>query len=218
MRLTKVLVLVAIVALALPIANAADAKNKFSVFVGYAMPMSDTTITEDTGEGIIQDKIEADDAMGYGLAYEYRYSDLMSFGASLSYFNHDVKDTFTFDGTTEFDGTIGDVTWTPILFDLNFHLLKDRKIDFYVGPTVGYAMWDDVSLNADGQDAFGTDKIKIDDSFVYGVNLGLDVPFGEKWAFAAGLRYLLVSADPSEGGDSLDVNPLILTVGVGYKF
>ena len=81
--------------------------------------------------------------------------------------------------------------------------------------------WDDLALN-DHED------VPMSDSFVYGVNFGLDVPFAESWTFSAGLRYLLASAETDDPFSvesefpeeilEIDVNPIVLTVGVGYKF
>ena len=215
MKLMKILALVAIVALAVPLANAADSKHKFSFFAGYAMPMSDYSESETIGDVVEGISIEADDAFGYGIGYEYRYSERMSFGASLSYWDHDVNATYSEDGETLFDGKIGGITAMPILFDLNFHFLD--KLDLYVGPTIGYVMWDDLSL--DDTDFEDAGEVPINDAFAYGVNVGLDIPLGENWAISGGLRYLFVDAEIDESdAPSVGIDPLLVTVGVGYKF
>ncbi len=203
MRLTKVLALIAVVALAVPLANAADTKHKFSFGVGYFMPMSDYSFTEDT----YTITMATDDALGFGLGYEFYYNEMVSFGASLWYADHDM----TLSVSGEPDSDYGSVAWMPILFDANFHLLKGKPVDFYFGPTLGYAMFDDWK--------YASETMGMKDQFVYGVNLGLDVPFAESWAFTAGLRYLLLDAEPDvTGADAVGVDPLVLTVGVGYKF
>jgi outer membrane protein W len=216
MRLTKVLALVAIVALAVPLANAADSKHKFSFFTGYAMPMSDWSETDDTGEVVEKSTIEADDAMGYGFGYEYRHSPLLSFGASISNWSHDVNVTFVEDGETVFDGKLGEVSWMPLLFDANFHLFKESKIDFYFGPTVGYAMWDDLEFAGEFDEG---DSVPVSDQFIYGVNVGLDIGLGENWAISGGLRYLFLDAEIDESGaPNVGVDPILVTIGIGYKF
>jgi len=211
MRLMKVLALVAIVALAVPLANAADSKHKFSLFTGYAMPNGDYT-ESDVELGNL--KIEADDAMGYGLGYEFRYNKLMSFGASLSNWSHDVNYTISDDTGSE-SGKFGETSWMPILFDANFHLFGSSAIDFYLGPTLGYAMWDDLTPEPDIEFS----QVAIKDAFTYGVNIGLDINLGENWAISGGLRYLLLDAEVDEpDAPTIGVDPIIVTVGVGYKF
>jgi outer membrane protein W len=92
-------------------------------------------------------------------------------------------------------------------------------VDFYIGPTVGYAMWGDLQPK-DMAVEFGIEEPqKLKSDFVYGANLGFDFPFHDAWAFNLGLRYLWVKAEPdAAGAESIDVNPLIVTVGISYKF
>jgi outer membrane protein W len=62
---------------------------------------------------------------------------------------------------------------------------------------------------------------KFDDDFTYGVNLGIDVPFGveHNYAFTAGLRQLFLKAKGSGTlGHNFDVNPTIATAGFAFRF
>ena len=211
MRLMKVLALAAVVALAVPLAAAADSKHKLSLFAGYSMPTGELSRS-----GVIDDvpvdlKDTADDAMGYGLGYEYRHSKLLSFGASLSYWKHEIHVTMTDeDGATLYDGKHGDWSWMPLLLDANFHVLGGEAVDLYLGPTVGYTMFGD--FEEDG------DSFASNDQFTYGLNVGLDVALGENWAFSGGLRYLQFDGEVEGYDYKLPIDPLIVTVGVGYKF
>jgi len=105
----------------------------------------------------------------------------------------------------------------PILFDANFHLFGGSAIDFYLGPTIGYAMFDDFEpVPIEGVETVNT---PLNDQFTYGVNVGLDFNLGENWAISGGLRYLLLDAEPdAPDASTLPINPVIVTVGVGYKF
>ena len=86
-------------------------------------------------------------------------------------------------------------------------------MDFHLGPTLGYAMWGDFKPEGGGP------STSLKSNRVYGANFGLDVPFKGNWAFNAGLRYLWAKAEPDvSGGESIDVNPWVLTAGVSYKF
>ncbi len=204
MRTAKVLALIAVVALAIPMANAADSKNSIGVFVNYLIPSGDYSGTIE--EGVTQ-TLEADSAMGYGLSYRYMFHPKWDFGASIMFAEHDITGSVTGEGSE----TIGSISWMPILLDANWHLGK-RGL-FYVGPTLGYAMWDSIDVN-------GGDSVSIKDSFVYGLNLGFDFPLGDNWAINANARYLMVGAETDEGSDNItvDVNPWIVGVGVSYKF
>jgi len=79
-------------------------------------------------------------------------------------------------------------------------------------------MWGDFEPNelAASVDA---QAASIESSFVYGVNFGLDVPVGERWAIGFGLRYVLAGAKvEDEGAPDIDVDPWIGTVGASYRF
>jgi outer membrane protein W len=202
MRLVKVLILVTVVALMVPqVAAAADTKSSFGVLLGYISPTGNSTLG-----GV---KFEADSTMAAGLAYQYSFNEKFSLGASLLYAKYD----FNMTGSGFSNEKCCDATFMPLLLDGNFHLLKNTaSVDFYLGPTGGYAMWGD-SKGVDG----GSEKLK--NNFVYGLNLGLDVPFQASWAFNAGLRYLKSKAESDEvAGDNIDVDPWILTAGVSYRF
>jgi outer membrane protein W len=212
MRLMKVLALVAIVALAIPLANAADSKHKLSLFAGYSMPNGDLSRSAEIDEIPVTARHEADDAVGYGLGYEYRYSKLLSFGASLSYWDHEIHLTATDEGgATVFDGKHGDWSWMPLLLDANFHVLGKGAIDLYLGPTVGYAMFGDFKGAGGGNYASS-------DQFTYGVNVGLDIGLGENWALSGGLRYLLLDGEVDGYDYTIPFDPFIVTVGVGRRF
>ena len=80
MRTMKVLALLAVVAIAVPLANAADTKHSVGVFVNYLWTTGDWSGQIDTETSA---KIEADSAMGYGLGYRYMFTPKWDFGASI---------------------------------------------------------------------------------------------------------------------------------------
>ena len=97
---------------------------------------------------------------------------------------------------------------------LNFHV-HHPAWDFFAGPVIGYATIGDITY-ADGSAHPGTTRASFDDSFVYGVNVGFDVMRGKCWGFTGGAEYLKIPA--KAGILDVDVDPLILRVGVVYHF
>jgi outer membrane protein W len=200
MRPAKILALLAIAALAITLADATDAKQSIGVFVSYVSPTGDYEN--------VSFNLEADSAVGYGVAYRYAFHPRWDLAVSLSYADHDVNAWNEETPKTK----IGAISWMPLLFDGNWHFGKEGML--YVGPTLGYAMWDD--LEEEG----GPGRAKMKDGFVYGVNFGIDVPFAKAWAFNAHVRYLLADAetDEEDGNFTLGVDPWIVGVGVAYRF
>ncbi len=205
MKKAKFLVFVAVAVVAIATAGAAEPKNSIGVFLNFLWPGGDyTTSVEGTTL-----TLEAQEATGYGLSYRYAFHPKWDFGASFFYADHDVDGTLSGVGSAK----VATVSWTPILLDANWHFGK--KGLFYVGPTIGYAMWDKLKWVTTE-----IPTVDIKDTFVYGLDFGADVPFGERWTLNVNARYLQVEAETDTvGGDiTIDVNPWILAVGVSYRF
>ena len=60
----------------------------------------------------------------------------------------------------------------PIMLALNFHVVNTEKLDFWLGPQIGYVMWNDpLTFTASGQPDF---VLETEDTFGLGLVLGLD--------------------------------------------
>ena len=201
MSMVKARVWIAVAALSVTCAVAAsgEKKNDVGVLVGYIAPTSDSTIS-----GV---KTEADSTIDYGLEYKHRFleSNRLSLGVTLLYAQFDVKEG------GQKTGTIDNF---PILVDVNWHLLKNKNL--YVGATAGYAMWGDFKPEGGGSNT------SIKQNVVYGLNLGYDIPIGDRWAILTNVRYLAQEAESDEPGaaadDSIDVNPVVVNVGFAFRF
>lgn len=93
---------------------------------------------------------------------------------------------------------------------LNFHLTPEKKVDVFVGPFVSNVSFGDGAFNAT-EPSFG-------DEFGLGAKLGADWYFGweSNWALSTAVRYLPLTA--GDDGNEFDVDPLVGTVGLGYRF
>jgi hypothetical protein len=126
---------------------------------------------------------------------------------------HVMLDTLTVWAMDE-DG----VSVTPLLAGVSYHLLpSSAAADLWLGANAGWMDYGTAHLKTDSRDfpeRFGGD-------FAYGLAAGADVPFGRHrcWLFSGALRYLKASTDVhGPSGFTLDVDPLIATVGFGYRF
>jgi outer membrane protein W len=214
--------------------GASQATNNIIRFAGASIqPTGDLTETEretiPLGDGttLIADErvdIEADDAFGFCLDYEHRFPGHFGLGLTVMRASHDVNATGTAavrivdDGTgevildaTERIAVTADADMTPVLLGANYHF-GSGKADFYAGPFLGWVMFDDI--------VFEGDRTSLKDEFAYGGTLGVDVPFGKgQAAFSAAVRYMVAAAEPNEpDSQALDIDPLVLMVGVGYQF
>ncbi len=175
--------------------------------------------------------LEADAALGFGFGYEYMFTDLIGIDFNLNYAKHDMN----IEGLEEltvyedppvltqlaFDETLGETSLMPLTIGVNFHVYRSEAMEFYLGPFIGYVMYSDIELKY--KDPGDTD-ISLNDDLGYGMAFGIDVPFGSKgWMFSSVLKYMQTKGeiddpDPAIDGWEVDINPLILQVGLGYQF
>ena len=102
---------------------------------------------------------------------------------------------------------------------LNVHLTPDSRADLYVGPMVAYVVYSSFELVTDPW--FMREWFVTENDFGYGINLGLDVRVGGGWLLCAALKYLdttLEASPPDEGVGRSDIDPMIFSIGVGYRF
>jgi hypothetical protein len=157
---------------------------------------------------------------GFGAGFEYRplhVCDLSRWGIALDAIHSQLDTHILVDRPTAWGRVQDDVSFTPVLLSLNYHLTPGKPVDVYLGPSVGYAFLDKVTFNTLGSSY----SEKFDDDLTYGINLGLDVPFGAEhnYAFTVGLRQLFFKAKGSGTfNHSFDLNPTIATAGIAFRF
>ncbi len=97
-----------------------------------------------------------------------------------------------------------------ISLGFNVHLTPDKKHDIFVGPFISNVSYSAGAFNAT-EPGFGSET-------GFGAKLGADFYFGwsSPWALSTSIRYLAASA--GDGGNEFDIDPLIGTIGLGYRF
>jgi len=177
-------------------------------------PTGDTVFVPDTGEQIA---FSAGNGYGLGIDLEYRVSRHLGidFGA--------LTATPIIDVLIDEVGVISASAKpriTPIYVGLNVHLMPEGPIDLYVGPILAYVIYSSFDLVVDPW--FLTEGFVTENDFGVGVNVGLDVRLGDAgWLFTAAFKYLdttLVASPPDEGIGRTDIDPMIFSIGVGYRF
>ena len=225
------------IALALLFGGAVQAERSYIVrFTGASVnPTGDLSLDESERVGLgdgttlvetVRATVEADSAFGFCIDFERRFSDLFGLGFTVMRADHDVDASGSASVQIVDDATgavlldvnesltmpLGSAHMTPLLLGANFHFGGSEKVDLYAGPFVG--MIDFGSLTVEGE----TTTFK--DEFAYGATFGLDVPFGQgSAAFSASARYMIAGAETDEpDSDTLDLDPLVVLFGLGYRF
>ncbi len=130
--------------------------------------------------------------------------------------NHDVKAV----GTAAGDIELGDVWLLPPTLTLQYHFYAG-DLKPYVGAGVNYTIF------------YSADKGPVADNVDYKNNIGfafqggLDYNLTDKWFLNLDVKYILLSTDATVNATTalgatvvadVDINPLVLGLGVGMKF
>lgn len=146
--------------------------------------------------------INTDPGFGFYLAYEWR-SKMIGLEFSGAYSNHDGTGSYrNFNKKTT--QVTGEFNMIPVSLAANFHVFGRSYVDLYLGPVVGYYFMSE----------------SMDDSFGYGAQIGADWNLSDGGlALNTALKYMFVSPDiDGSDGQSYDVNPLSVQVGLAYRF
>lgn len=120
---------------------------------------------------------------------------------------------------------LGTVDVLPPTLTAQWHFNPDATFDPYVGAGINYTFMLDRNLNVRQGPLAGT-KIKIDrDSWGPAVQAGFDVNLKDGWLINADVKYIWMDTDVKlkTGStwtkiDSLDIDPWVISIGVGKKF
>jgi outer membrane protein len=113
---------------------------------------------------------------------------------------------------------IGSVKALPPTLTLQYHFLPDQKIRPYVGAGFNYTIFTDRDLFVPGVNIpLETES----DSFGAALQVGADFEVGKNMFVNVDLKKVWIDSDLTALGvrvSSIDVDPLLLSVGFGWKF
>lgn len=119
---------------------------------------------------------------------------------------------------------LGTVSILPPTVVLQWHPFPAGLLDFYLGAGVNYTNFYDYDLS-DDLAGLGVTDIEFDSSFGLAADVGLNIWLGESFHLNGDIKYAQISTDAKikVGGDTLDtvsvdIDPWIFGVGVGWKF
>jgi len=195
-------------------ANAGDGPWRLRLFAVSMNPTGDTVVVPDTGDRI---HFDASGGYGGGLEFEYRASRLLGidFGA--------LTASPVIDVLIDEVGVISASAQpriSPVYAGVNFHLTPDNTADLYVGPLLAYVIYSSFDLVTDPW--FLREWFVTENDWGIGVNAGVDVRLGDAgWLLTVAFKYLdttLEASPPDESIGRTDIDPMIFSIGVGYRF
>lgn len=159
-------------------------------------------------------KLKVEDGFLAGVGAEYHFNDRVGLEGALLLGNLDS--TFILDLNDDWASDDDDLGLFGVTLGPNFHLTPNSRVDFYIGPFIGFINPGEGDYRTLGEST----EVEFDSEFIFGAQLGLGVPFGESpWGLAFGARYLDLSIEEDGGaGREFDLDPLALTAGISYTF
>jgi outer membrane protein len=211
---TKALLIIMIAMLAIP--AAADSGDWIVRLRGIEIDPNDSSEQiGDTGSEVGVDS-------QFTLEIDVTYMLSRSFGLELiaATTRHDLYAT----GGALNGADLGSVKVLPPTLTLQWYVIPEGMLNFYVGLGVNWTYFYSYDLSEDLAD-LGVTDINFGNSFGFAGDIGVNVNLGDNWMVNGDIKYILLStdADIMVGNDTLDrvhvdIDPWVFGLGVGYRF
>ena len=152
---------------------------------------------------------EVDDNTRPGATFVYMYSDNIGFEVLAALpFKHDI---------TAGGAKIGETKHLPPTVSVQYYFNPQSKLRPFVGLGLNYTTFFSSKTTLPGLNG----DLDLDDSFGLAAQLGIDYDLNEKWFLTADVRYINIettATNSAAGSTDVEINPTVVSVGVGYKF
>lgn len=191
--------------LLLPLLATAQPRNEFGIFISTSQ--FDDSEFED---GIDDLEVEFDEDMGYGVSYN-RYW-LGNFSTEFAYQRLGADLTVSFEDITD---DAGELDLDVLTATGQLHFGRGGMLSPYIGGGVAY-----VSGEAGSIDGDELETVDLDTQLDWLVNAGLDLGIGQSFSLFVDGKYIMYEArgEDDTDEDALDINPLIISAGVKFRF
>ncbi|HUP64286.1 MAG TPA: OmpW family outer membrane protein [Thermoanaerobaculia bacterium] len=212
----RTLMLLALSSLAVTPAFAQSRSVDLTAWVTWVDPSGHNTFEDFDGTDDLD--VRLDTAQGFGVGLNVFLSNRISAEFAVSLFEPDVELAIS---NPALAPLVGSLEMMPITGTLQFHFNPDGRIDPYIGAGVAYVLFDEI---ADFDDV-DLDAIDFDDDYGFLVNAGVSFDITPNFAINLDAKYVPVESAARAvvggvGSDALDIeiNPLILSVGLSFQF
>ena len=212
-RQVRVIVLIAVAALVAAPAAAAESGWTVRIYGAWAKPNVDLPVVDSD----IPVDVSGNGALGAGAGLEYRFRPWVGLGVDALHARPDIVLEADLPGGRRLvsDG----FGFTPFSLGPVFHLTPGRAVDLTVTAMVGFAVYGDLLFAVDGEEL----RLQGGSDLGWGLGAAIDIhPGASHWAIHAGVRRY--ESDPeftnrdNRAVGSAAINPVVVTVGVGYRF
>jgi outer membrane protein W len=188
-----------------PLLATAQARNELGVFISTSQ-FEDSEITD----GVDTADVEFDEDMGFGVLYNRFWTNSIStefayqrLGADATLSAPDIADQ------------LGELDLDILSGTLQLHFGHGGMLSPYIGGGVAY-----VSAEAGSIDEDELEDEDLESEVEFLANAGLNIGLGQTFAIFVDGKYVIFEARGENDADdeALDVNPLIISAGIKFRF
>lgn len=198
-------IFVVLVAASLLPLTAAAQNNELGAFISTSQ--LENSEIEDAGDVF---DIEFEEDMGVGLLYNRFW--FGGFSTELAYQRLGANLELSFDEITE---TVGEIDLDVLSATAQLHMARGAILSPYVGGGVAY-----VSGEAGSIDEDEIERVDLENELEFLANAGINLNLGRSFGIFVDGKYILYEArgEGESDGEALDVNPLIISGGLKFRF
>jgi outer membrane protein len=169
--------------------------------------------------GIAGSKVGVGNSVMPEVDFTYMVSDHVGAELIVATTKHDITGA----GSVSALGKVADSWVLPPTLTLQYHFAPEAKIRPYVGAGVNYTVFYSTKATSSLDGALGPTSVKLDDSFGYAVQAGVDVPISSRVFVNFDLKYIdmRTSARLYSGGTlrtvRVNVDPIVAGIGIGIR-
>lgn len=113
----------------------------------------------------------------------------------------------------------------PPTLTLQYHFMPDSNIRPYVGAGINYTYFFDESVPSSSAVAAAGDKVKLDSSWGFAAQAGVDIAINDDWFVNADVKYIDIDTtahftNTAAGSAKIDadIDPFVFGIGIGRRF
>lgn len=163
---------------------------------------------DSSSRGVVaDDAVSVEDDTAAYITYSYMYTD--NIGVEVL-----ASTPFTHDITLAGVGKIAEAEHLPPTVSLQYHFQPGQSVRPYVGAGINWTVFLDEKATST------ITSISLDDSVGLAVQVGVDIDINKEWYFNADLRKISIdtTATTNIGNIEVDIDPTVLSLGVGFRF
>jgi outer membrane protein len=119
--------------------------------------------------------------------------------------------------------TLAEVTQLPPTISALYYFDSATRFKPYVGVGINYTVFFDEGFKSTPE-SLGFNDLELDSSFGFSLQAGIDYHLNDEWHVNASARYIDIATDARfkigeiKGSASVDVDPMVYSIMLGYKF